>query len=176
MTKAQQAMVAAFMYPDGRKRGPKDANSPAIQAKLSRDFLTKARAVLKHSSAVASEVLAGATFLNAAFEDAKSATAKSEGKEARLADLQRRDLDLAELVLKGTLDLKVAEEQAGERREDEKTSRAGVFHALAAAFMLDCVLSNEQVDHNPPPSQYSEMSEEQLREDYFARFGVYPGH
>ena len=29
---------------------------------------------------------------------------------------------------------------------------------------------------SPPPSRYSKMSEERLREDYFARFGVYPGH
>ena len=52
-------MAVAIMYPEGQKRGPKEANLPAKQAKLSRDFLTKARTVLRHSEPLAREILAG---------------------------------------------------------------------------------------------------------------------
>ena len=103
MTKSQQAMAVAMVYPEPERGKRNDLLNNSTSLAFDKSYLSKARTVLRDFPIKAAEVLAGTTSVTEAFEDAKSETSKSDGKEARLVKLQESDLDLAELVLKGTL-------------------------------------------------------------------------
>jgi hypothetical protein len=94
LTKGQQAMAMAMVYPDGGKGGRGKKGNPAETAGFSERRLRQARTVLAHSSDLAQAVLAGSKFLDAAYDEARKAKRQLDAKDAaktqRAANIRRR--------------------------------------------------------------------------------------
>jgi ParB-like nuclease domain len=73
LTKGQQAMAVAMLYPDGGKGGRGKRRNPSETVGFSATRLKQARAVLAHSLDLAQAVLAGSKFIDAAYEEARAA-------------------------------------------------------------------------------------------------------
>ena len=84
MTKGQQVMAVAMMYPEPEKGGK--GKRSRIQeglvepCKTFQNRVSQARTVLAHSSDLAQAVLAGSKFLDAAYDEARKAKRQLDGK------------------------------------------------------------------------------------------------
>jgi hypothetical protein len=87
LTKGQQAMAVALVYPDGGKGGRGKKGNPAETAGFSATRLKQARAVLAHSLDLAQAVLAGSKSIDAAYEEATNA---KQPLDAQVAGKVRR--------------------------------------------------------------------------------------
>src|ERR1017187_624177 len=96
MTKGQQVMAVAMMYPEPEKGGK--GKRSRIQEGLDeprktfQNRLSQARTVLAHSSDLAQAVLAGSKFLDAAYDEARKANRQLDGKGVktrRAVDMRR---------------------------------------------------------------------------------------
>ena len=76
MTKSQQAMAMAMLYPENEKRGR--GNKSKLNFEFTKQYLNKARSVLRILPSVADEVIAGGTSLNDAYQQARDIEAKSK--------------------------------------------------------------------------------------------------
>jgi len=97
MTKGQQVMAVAMMYPEPEKGGK--GKRSRIQEGLDeprktfQNRLSQARTVLAHSSDLAQAVLAGSKFLDAAYDEARKAKRQLDGKGVktrRAVNMRRR--------------------------------------------------------------------------------------
>lgn len=101
LTKGQQAMALAMMYPEPEKggRGKKSAAENLLKiSKFKRDRLDRARSVLHHSRSLAESVLKGITPLDMALATVKEEQQFQQSDEAKLARLRESAPDLAEKV------------------------------------------------------------------------------
>jgi ParB-like nuclease domain len=89
MSKGQQAMVVAMMYPEPSKTKRKGSGSlEPKELGISAGRLSQARTVLAHSTDLARAVLAGSKVLDAAYDDVKRA--KGVAKTGRAVNIRRR--------------------------------------------------------------------------------------
>jgi hypothetical protein len=95
MSKGQQAMGVAMMYPEPAKT--KRKGSGFLESKelgISGARLSQARTVLAYSTDLARAVLAGSTVLDAAYDEAKKVKRQLDAKDAakpqRAANVRRR--------------------------------------------------------------------------------------
>jgi hypothetical protein len=102
MSKSQKAMALAMIYPEPEKGGRGKLSQ--IQEgfdeprKTVQNRLSQARAVLRHSFALAGEVTSGRLSLDAALERVRKEREEAASDEARMAELRRHAPDLADLV------------------------------------------------------------------------------
>jgi len=112
ITKGQQAMAFAFLYPEPGKggRGKKSAAlNSAETAEFSSRRLNDARSILHHSDALAHDVVAGRMRFDEALERVEKAKQQSKSVESALDRLRAADADLAAKVDEGELTLQGAQ-------------------------------------------------------------------
>jgi hypothetical protein len=112
ITKGQQAIATAMLFPDDGGKGGRGKRDPATNSLtvggFGRELLRQARAVLAYSPELASEVRDGATPLKEAFEKVKAARERSEFAEAQRQRLAQEAPDLAVRVKEESLSLSEA--------------------------------------------------------------------
>jgi len=97
LTKGQQAMALAFVYPESAQ-GKKDKALPNFIGKFSSERLRQARTVLHYSRKLAEAVVAGTTPLNEAIETVRQQEQQSTSKKSKLERLRASAPDLADRV------------------------------------------------------------------------------
>lgn len=122
MTKGQRAMAVAMILPAEMGRNAK-SSKVASNLGLSGELVRQARLVLSHSAPLAHAVLHGLTSLDKAYEEARVASGKLNGDEARLRELSKSRPDLAAKVRDEEMTLAAAESQAKEEAEAIKSVR-----------------------------------------------------
>jgi hypothetical protein len=93
LTKGQQAIALAMIYPDPGKggRGKKgDAANSLVSGGFSRQRLDQARTVLRHSRAYAEDVLAARTSLDIVLRKVEEERLASQSVDAKMAELRAR--------------------------------------------------------------------------------------
>jgi len=107
LTKGQQAMLLAMIYPEGQHGRGKNAEArkAVVSAGFSVERLKQARSVLRHSQALAEGVIKRMISLDEALETVKEAQIQASSAEARLTRLQAKAPDLAARVAEETLGL-----------------------------------------------------------------------
>lgn len=108
LTKGQQAMALAMIYPEPEKRGrgnKSEARKGLETEPFSKARLSQARSVLHYSRALAESVIKGAVSLDAALAQVEAAKRQAESAEGKLARIQKDAPDLAERVSDTTLAL-----------------------------------------------------------------------
>ena len=98
LTKAQQAMATAIIYPEADQRGRGNKGKAELSSAFSQKRLAQARSVLRHSRALANEVLAGRKPLNDAVKQVGDEQNASMTAGEQLATLRAMAPDLADLV------------------------------------------------------------------------------
>ena len=96
ITKGQQAMVVAMIYPEPEKggRGKKAVETTGF----SPERLSHARTVFRSAPDLAAEVVAGRTSLDAAYETVRQQTGEIRDNSKLLAKLKKLRPDLADQV------------------------------------------------------------------------------
>lgn len=125
LTKGQQAMALAMIYPEPAKggRGKKsEANTAAKRGGFSQDRLDAARAVLRNDHDLARSVLSGAQPLDGAHEIVRKRQQEASGVEAKAARLREVAPDLADLVAEERMTLAEATAAANQRAEDQRVA------------------------------------------------------
>src|SRR4051812_27389030 len=146
MTKGQQAMAMAMIYPQpDRGRGKTDdAKKGAETASFSYRRVQEARSVLRHSRALAEDVLANRDVtLDEALDRVRREQERSSSQEAMLAELRQHAPELAELVEDERLSLKEAYAAFKQRQDDaakaEANKREGMLR-LSQGGTKTCLL------------------------------------
>ena len=124
LTKGQQAMALAMMYPEAESggRGKKSAaRNLAETANFSYRRLNEARLVLHHSRSLAEAVVKGVTPLDDALGAIRQEQQYQQSDEAKLARLQKAAPDLAEQVKEERL--KINEAIAALQVREQELSR-----------------------------------------------------
>jgi ParB-like chromosome segregation protein Spo0J len=126
LTKGQQAMALAMIYPQPKRgRGRKDdAHKGAETASFSYRRVQEARVVLHHSLALAEDVIAARTSLDAALKTVEEAREVSANIEATLDELRRNAPDLADLVVEERLTVNEAHSAFKKRQADAIAAEA----------------------------------------------------
>lgn len=122
MTKGQRAMAVAMIYPVAPNKGGRGKTSQESWG-LSGELVRQARLVLAHSAPLAHAVLTGLTSLDAAYNEARIASGRLNGEEARLRELGKSRPDLAAKVRDEEMTLAAAEQSAKEEAEAIKSLR-----------------------------------------------------
>jgi hypothetical protein len=93
LTKGQQAMARAFMYPEPEKAGRKKAGNDKETLPFSRMLLSQARFILRQVPEVAKSVLDGDVSFDEALEKATLAKQLQKGSEAKMVMLRQKAPD-----------------------------------------------------------------------------------
>jgi hypothetical protein len=158
LTKGQQVMTRAMIYPEApRGRGQKDpARKVPDSGSFSQQRLNEARTVLRHSRALADEVLKGNISLDAALAKVEAEKLQAQGEAARRQRLRAGAPDLADLVDEERMPLAEALAAWHERETTRvRDYRAGVRSAeriLDFASEIGTILMGEQArgEDDPP--------------------------
>jgi len=142
LTKGQQAMALAMIYPNpDRGRGKKDeARKGAETASFHYRRVQEARSILRHSRALAEDVLAKRCGLDEALDVVEEARTASQSVDAKMAELRAYAPDLADLVDEERLALEEAHDTLVKRREAaaaaEANKRENLLRLSEAAWRL----------------------------------------
>jgi hypothetical protein len=98
MTKSQQAVARAIIYPEPNKTGKAGPEPLKNLDGSERQMLSQARSIVRWSRELAQDVLAGRKAFDEALKQVNKELAESITAEARLAELRRCAPDLADLV------------------------------------------------------------------------------
>ena len=104
LTKGQQAMVLAMIYPEPGKGG-RGKKNPSIIEGIHGGRLSVARSVFKYSEELAQAVLKGTIPLEEAMRTVQQEKQKATGIEAQIARIRKAAPDLADQVADQTLTL-----------------------------------------------------------------------
>jgi hypothetical protein len=145
LTKGQQAMATAMIYPAPAKggRGNKSSINLAESANFSQRRLNEARLILAHSieGDLAGRVLAGMAFDDALSEAQRRRQAVT-AHDAQLARVQREAPDVADLIAEGTISLAAGLAELDERERNKRnTIESGRRSAerIATSFAADAI-------------------------------------
>jgi hypothetical protein len=125
LTKGQQAMAIAMSGNIGKISDP---TAPSA------DRVNRAKMVLKWAAELATDVLAGAVKLDDAHETARQRKALADSGEKKLAVLQKKAPDLADLVVEERLTLEEARAALEKRTREERDYVALVTRQFSAAL------------------------------------------
>ena len=112
LTKGQQAMALAMIYPEPGSRKSKET------LPFSKMRLSQARTVRRHSLPLAESVLKGSISLDEALEQVEEARRQANSAEAKLERLHLAAPDLAERFMEGNLSLEEALAILYQRKDD----------------------------------------------------------
>jgi ParB/Sulfiredoxin domain len=134
VTKGQQAMRHALLYPEPEKGGrghkKKGGETPGFSAKR----LYDARTVLAYSRELALKVRDGGAFLDEALKEVTLARGKTNDVEDQLAKLRDEAPDLADLVTEQRMKLSEAVAALTKRKEEEAFRRSSVTQSIAESL------------------------------------------
>lgn len=141
LTKAQQAMAMAKIYPEPAKykRGSNSLESKELKS----GYLAQARAILKWCPEYVDNILnsRGQIKFDAAYKEAMDRKAAAGAPKAREAAIRKSDPDLADRIAEEQISLAEAEALAKSRRDDERKKRQGFYDFAELLqrwrFMLD---------------------------------------
>lgn len=146
LTKGQQAMAMAFIYPEASEGGRGKKKKVDVSSTLfSQKRLQLARRILRFSRELAEDVLAGTKKLDAALEEVDLSRGKSKNEASRLTRLRSERPDLADSVDDETMTLEEAEEKA---KEDENE-----LLELRDAFTRSLVSGLRDLDREPEEAE-----------------------
>ena len=123
LSKGQQAMALAMIYPEPSKGGRGKKNHLETKG-FSAARLSQARSVLRHSRALAEDVMMGRKVFDGALAIVQAEQERSQSAEAQLAELHRHASDLAELVAEERLTLAEAYATLKKREADTAAAEA----------------------------------------------------
>lgn len=125
LTKGQQAVALAMIYPEREKggRGRKAQNSSETEG-FSAARLSQARTVLRHSRALAEQVMAKHLSLDAALDVVAEERRAAQSTDAMLSELRAAAPDLADLVDEERLPLSEAYAAHQKRLADAAAAEA----------------------------------------------------
>jgi len=113
LTKGQQAIALALIYPEPGKGGRGNKQNLAENARVSSTRLTQSRSILRHSRALAEDVLAKRISFDDALDTVEEERRFSQSADAKMAELRAHAPDLADLVDEERLALEEAYTRAG---------------------------------------------------------------
>lgn len=136
LTKGQQAMALAMIYPEAEKggRGKRSGNLKESLG-FSAMRLSQARAVLRHSEKLAKAVLQGVTPLDQALEEIKAEENKLNSSEAQLKRLRDAAPDLADQVDEERLKLAEALAAYDERKRSKDSAEQAATKQLQSLMI-----------------------------------------
>src|SRR5215831_9170939 len=127
LTKGQQAMALAMIYPDAEKggRGKKsEARNSSETERFSSARLSQARSILRQSLPLAQAVLRGSLPFDEALAKAEELKQQSSSAEAKLARLRSAAPDLAARVADENLSVDEASAILRQREDDDRRMKA----------------------------------------------------
>jgi ParB-like nuclease domain len=118
LSKGQQAMALAMIYPEPAALKRKGSGSlDSKEQGISSALLSQARAILRHSTELAQDVLHRGEHFDVALKKVQAETQNRKGHDAQMADLRTHAPDVAALVTDGRLTLEAAMAELGERQQ-----------------------------------------------------------
>lgn len=130
ITKGQQAMSYAMIYPEPRSKGGRGKTSVENTEVFSRDRLKQARAVLRHSKTLADGVLKNTITLDKALETVNHEKDRLHSAEAQMKRLRADAPDLADQVDEGRLTLAEALAASEERKRSKESAERAATQQL----------------------------------------------
>jgi hypothetical protein len=128
LTKGQQAMALALIYPEPKRgRGKKDEARKVLETRaFSRQRLEQARSILRHSRALAEDVVAKRTSLDEALKTVESECRAGQSIDQQMAELRANAPDIADMVDDERLSLEagITELRTRQRRTEEAIDAA----------------------------------------------------
>jgi hypothetical protein len=149
MSKGQQAMAVAIMYPEGEKGGRGKKINPSKNEefkKISAGNISMARTVLQYTPGAVKSVMSGGTKLDKAYEEAKNEKDKAITVDTKLEKLRESDPDLATQVVEEVLALDDAVAVSRDRRERERVVRQGTWDALSYLDTAKVIYEGEYLE------------------------------
>lgn len=137
MTKGQQAMATAMLYPEAKQGGDR-RSSLKIKHDVNRGSLSQARTVLAHAPELAQLVMDGSKSLSDAHEIVRQRLNDATSDEAKMAQLREKAPDIAELVVEGKISLAAAMAELAERDRQERQARE-FSHKCAEAIETEVI-------------------------------------
>jgi len=139
LSKGQQAMALAIMYPEPEKTAPgkRASTTTLLETKsVSHARLSQARAVLHQSPELAEEVLGGSLSLDDALTKVTQENAQRQSRETKIARLRREAPDLLELVEAEKLKLDEAVTILDKRIQAKQEARRAATQLLQQAMTI----------------------------------------
>jgi hypothetical protein len=128
LSKGQQAIALAMIYPEPQRgRGKKDEARKVLETRsFSRQRLEQARLVLRHSRALAEDVIANRTSLDKALTTMEQERRASQSVDEKMAELRSDAPDIADMVDDERLSLEagITELRTRQRRTEEAIDAA----------------------------------------------------
>jgi ParB-like chromosome segregation protein Spo0J len=121
LTKGQQAMALALLHPEPKRGAHSELRNSTRE--FDKAYLSRARAILRHSEVMARSVLAGALSIDKALDLIAERATDDAKPEEKIAALRNRYSDLAAQVTEGALSLEAAEVEASVRDRQEVERR-----------------------------------------------------
>jgi hypothetical protein len=137
LTKGQQAMAVAMVYPEPEKggRGKKgEIKTVTEKTTVSGSRITVARTVLRHSRELAENVMRGIISLDGALEKVEELKRQADSTENKHARLQAEAPDLAVRVAEENINLDEALAILQEREVEERRAREAGREAAKSIF------------------------------------------
>lgn len=149
MTKGQRAMAVAMIYPDPAKL-KRGSSLPSSEQAFSQQYLSQARAVLKHKPEVARDVLNGHPTLADAFKDVQDEMKESDGEQEKRKKLAKEAPDFYRRMMDNEISLDEALTLLDQRRAQERSIRSSVMTAMREALNgLAAISKSERASEMP---------------------------
>jgi len=126
LTKGQQAMATAILYPEVKGRG----NKNPTELGFSDESLRKARTILKYAGDLAGQVRDGGLSLNDAYTAAQDRKKAATDGDGALKELQENAPDLATQVMEEQLSLSEAQAAFRQREQDARVNRFATYKLI----------------------------------------------
>jgi ParB-like chromosome segregation protein Spo0J len=126
LTKGQQAMALAMIYPQPDKRGRGNKGKAEETSGFSQKRLAQARSILRHSQALADDVMTKRRSLDAALDIVAEEHRASQSTDEKMAELRTDAPDIADMVDDERLSLEagITELRTRQRRIEEAIDAA----------------------------------------------------
>lgn len=121
LTKSQQAIALAMIYPDPDQRGrgkKSEAEKLRESRGFSRDLLEQARTILRHSADLAQDVLHARKHFDVALKEVRDAELRQKSHDARISELRSKAPDVAALVDDGRLSIEAGLAELAQRQQN----------------------------------------------------------
>jgi hypothetical protein len=138
LSKGQQAMLMAILYPEPEKLKRKGSGSLVSKEQLSQARLSQARTVLHSTPDLVPFVLSGTKPLDAAYEEAVALKRAVQSDDKKKEKLRIEAPEIAELVDEERLTLVAALAELDERKRQERVQRE-IGHAAAQRLGQFCI-------------------------------------